>query len=438
MSKTIPGNHKHMSLESRILIEKGLDAGTSFRRIAEQLGKDPSTIAKEIQKHRLAQPHNPFNEPRSKCAAFPNCQKKDLCQIYAPVCKGLCKNCGRCNSHCPDFVPRDFHCPKLDKAPFVCNGCKKKSGCRMDKSYYKAAPAHRQYRTVLVESRAGINISQDGLALLDGVITPLVKQGQSPYMILQSHPEISLSEKTIYNYIDSGALSVKNLDLAKKVKYKVRSGHGTQAADTVIYEGRTYKDYQARITAAPDTRVIEMDTVLGCEGSQKVLLTLHFDHCALMMAYLLDSKGAQGVEAVFDAMENALGTLQFLQAFLLVLTDRGGEFQHPDRLECGTAGTIRTCIYYCDPMCPWQKPHCEKNHEYIRKVCPKGTSFDAYTQADMDLMMSHINSAPRESLGGIPPLQLAELMLPKKLLAYFHLTRIPPDEVILTPALLKK
>lgn len=60
MSKSIPGTQKHMTMDQRIMIEKGLDQGSSFRSIAIQLGKDPTTISKEIKKHRIFQEHNPF------------------------------------------------------------------------------------------------------------------------------------------------------------------------------------------------------------------------------------------------------------------------------------------------------------------------------------------------------------------------------------------
>ena len=438
MSKAIPGNQKHLTLESRITIEKELDAGTSLRQIAAQLGKDPSTVSKEIRKHRTEHPHNSFNEPRNKCAKAASCKKKHICELYAPVCKSQCRYCPQCNRVCPDFQPRRYHCEKLDKAPFVCNGCAKKCGCRLDKAFYKAVTANRQYRTVLVEARAGINISEEALLRLDELVSPLIRQGQSPFMILQNHPEINLSEKTLYNYIDSGALSVKNLDLPKKVIYKLRSVHGTEIDDSGVFESRTYKDYQAFMTEYPDTRVTEMDTVVGCKGSRKVLLTFHFTTCAFMMAFLLDSKESEHVEAVFDAMDEAIGTFLFASVFPLILTDRGGEFKHPDALECSRTNTIRTSIYYCDPMCSWQKPHCEKNHEYIRKIRPKGASFDDLTQADVRLMMSHINSSPRASLGGLSPFTLAKLMLPKELLDFFALEEIEPDKIILTPDLLKK
>ena len=98
----------------------------------------------------------------------------------------------------------------------------------------------------MVESRTRYQIlSPEDLIRLDELVSPLILQGQSPYMILQNHPEIQYAEKTLYNYIESGALSVKNIDLPKKVKYKIRSSDASAPADKAIYEGRTYKDLQA-------------------------------------------------------------------------------------------------------------------------------------------------------------------------------------------------
>lgn len=438
MNRIINTTQKHLTQDDRVFIEKSLDKHCSLRSIATELSKDPTTISKEIKKHRIFQKHNTFNEKPNRCNLSRECHRKNICKVSLPTCRKECRNCPHCHIHCSDFVPYDYHCTSTDKAPHVCNGCSKKTSCRLDKYYYRATTAQKNYKSILVQSREGINISEDELLLLDEIISPLILQGQSVYMILQNHPEIKLCEKTIYNYIESKALSVGNLDLPKKVKYKIRKSHKDSSSNPERFEGRTYNDFKNFIKINPDTRVTEMDTVLGPKGSKKILLTLHLGETNFMVAFLLDTKEACGVETVFDTLNKKLGTYDFCNSFPLILTDRGGEFEHPDALECSIDNMIRTSIYYCDPMASWQKPHCEKNHEYIRKICPKGTStFDRLNQEDVNIMMSHINSSCRESLGGLSPFQLAKMMLPQKLLSVFGLTEIPADEIILTPKLLK-
>lgn len=54
MSKYIPGNQKHLTLNDRIYIENELAKGTSFKDIAAFLCKDPTTISKEVRAHRIS------------------------------------------------------------------------------------------------------------------------------------------------------------------------------------------------------------------------------------------------------------------------------------------------------------------------------------------------------------------------------------------------
>lgn len=174
MRKSIPVTPKHMTMAQRIMIEKSLDQGSSLHSIALQLGKDPTTISKEIKKHCSIQEHNHFNESKNKYALIKGGKKKNICGIYAPICKKVCKLCNHCNSHYGAFAPRSYHCSKLNKAPFVCNACSKKIECRLDKAYYRATIAQREYRTALVESRTGINISPEVLIRLDELVSPLI------------------------------------------------------------------------------------------------------------------------------------------------------------------------------------------------------------------------------------------------------------------------
>lgn len=438
MSNLIPGNQKHLSLDNRIFIEKCLDQDMSMKDIAKPLCKDPSTISKEIKKHRTFHPHNDLaiNVVTNRCVNRKYCSLKKVCP-NTRLCTGRCASCKKvnCNTVCSDFIPDT--CSRLLRAPFVCNGCSNKAHCRKDKYYYRATTANRNYRTVLVESREGINTTEDNLKVLDEIVSPLIKQGQSPAMILMNHPELGVSEKTIYNYIERGYMSVINLDLKRKVKYKLRHCHKSEINDKGIFEGRTYKDFQDLLVKHPDTPVVEMDTVLGCKGSKKVFLTLYFRSCKCLLIFLLPDKTSASVKAVFNRLEKKLGTLTFKSLFQVILTDRGSEFSDPDALETGIENVIRTSIYYCNPMCAWQKPGVEKSHEYIRYILPKGSSFDNLTQCDVDKIMNHINSSARASLNGLPPIRLAQLIFDQDTYKSFKFKEISPDEIILTPDLVK-
>ena len=89
-------------------------------------------------------------------------------------------------------------------------------------------------------------------------------------------------------------------------------------------------------------------------------------------------------------------------------------------------------------MASWQKAEIEKNHEYIRYVIPKGKSLDGYTDDDITLLMNHINSTKRMSLGGKSPYEMVaegdESM--KWLMQIMGMDAIPADDVHLKPDLL--
>ena len=99
-------------------------------------------------------------------------------------------------------------------------------------------------------------------------------------------------------------------------------------------------------------------------------------------------------------MEKRFGTYDFQTLFEYILTDRGSEFGDPESLETGFTGIQRTSIYYCDPMRSGQKGGLEQAHTMLRMILPKKTNFEFLTQWDVNLIVSHINSTPRESLQG--------------------------------------
>ena len=182
---------------------------------------------------------------------------------------------------------------------------------------------------------------------------------------------------------------------------------------------------------------VEMDTVIGRVGG-KVLLTMMFKSCDLMLAFIRERNTSQSVIDIFNALYERLGEQCFTELFPVILTDNGSEFSNPKALEVDEDGVIRTRIFYCDPYASFQKPNVELNHEFIRRILPKGTSFDSLTQADTDLMMSHINSYSRDKLNGKSPLDLFSLLYGSDTLEKLGQIRIEANEILLKPLLLKK
>ena len=139
----------------------------------------------------------------------------------------------------------------------------------------------------------------------------------------------------------------------------------------------------------------------------------------------------------FDRLEKRLGTYEFISVFENILTDRGSEFGDPVSLETGIQGIQRSSIYYCDPMRSVQKGAIEQTHTMLRMVLPKGTSFEFLTQWDVNLIVNHINSTPREILGERTPYEVALETLGEDILKAFQLKQIEPDKVNLTPKLIR-
>lgn len=446
MPKKKEYDHKHLSTSQRIHIEKGLNDGLSFAAIARKLDKHPSTIAKEVKKYRTLQPREKDPKKPARCALFKECTLRFLCD--KKDCVKMCKSCydvkllvSKCSYLCSEY--REPQCASISKAPFVCNHCARQRTCNKEKAYYIAQNADQSSQELLVSCRQGINQAPADIAMLDTLISPLLAQGQSLAHIYAFHGhEIPCSRKTLYNYIDQGVFTAKNIDLRRKVRYKCKprkTGTRVSLAAKEFRIGRTYENFQKFIQENPDIPVVELDTVEGGrDNSTQAFLTIFFRNCSLMLIFVLQEKSQDQVIKVFDYLTEKLGIKVFQELFPVLLTDNGVEFQFPERLECDKNGEIRTKIFYCNPNSSWQKGRIEKNHEYIRYVIPKSQSLDHYKQRDACVLMNHINSEARDSLNGCTPFRLSKMLLNNRLHRLLCLQEIPGDQVHLKPSLLKK
>ena len=209
----------HLTYDERLTIQKSLAEHLSFKEIGLIVGKDPSTISKEVRSHLTIVEKDSYNP----CALRRECtHSKDICRPCNQRYSKSCKSCDiPCCQHCPDYVEQ--HCLRILKPPYVCNGCTERHGCKLQRHLYDAKYAQKEYESLRSESRQGFAVSREELDRIDAIISPLVKQGHSVHHICIDHgAEIMLDEKTIYSYIDAGLLTAGNIDLPRKVRFRVR------------------------------------------------------------------------------------------------------------------------------------------------------------------------------------------------------------------------
>lgn len=413
----------HLTRDNRYTIENNLNANISLKQIGRNINKHCSCISREIKNHYITK------NTGSVGRKFNNC-------LYRRTCHNRGKNCNLKN--CIEFV--EEKCFLLNKPPYVCNGCKKRNQCTLSKQFYSASYAQDEYEENLKESRSGVVIEQDEIDHLNCILTPLIKEkGQSiHHAIINNKNKIMHSENKIYKLIDLGLLEVRNIDLPRKVRFRQRAKQVTvYKVDKNCLENRTYEDFKKYIQVNPDTPIVEMDTVEGRKGG-KVLLTIHFINCSFMLAFIREHNDAQSVIDIFNNLQDILGIDKFKELFILILTDNGSEFSNPTEIEFDlNTGEKRTQIFYCHPSSPFEKGSCEVNHELLRRILPKGTSFDELNQNDINLIMSHINSYKRKKLNNVSPYEMFSTIYGKDTIDKLNIRKIPANDINLTSDILK-
>ena len=417
---------KFLSYEDRLIIAKRLQENASFGAIGKELGRDRTTIAKEVKKYsydkKSGRPGYPYNPCKFRAA----CKAKKICgKACTHPSAYKCSLCSECTLHCKDF--EEEICSVKTKPPYVCNGCSELPKCTLLKRIYDPADAHERAHLVISEARTGIMSNEDDIKRINRIISPLVKNGQSLHQIYLDHvDDLMCSEKTLYNYVDARLFDVRNIDLPRKVKYRPRYKQPEFKVDRGCRIGRTYTDFQKFLEADPDTAVVQMDTVIGRVGG-KCLLTIHFVETSLMLAFLRDANTSGSVIRIINALDRVLGAEAFDKLFPVILTDNGSEFSNPKEIEYReTSPYCRTQVFYCDPSSPYQKGACEVNHELIRRILPKGSSFDDLTQEDIFLMMDHINSYKRKKLNDRSPYETFSFYYGEDCLRNLDVHRSPP------------
>lgn len=386
--------NKHLTLDDRIEIQECLQKGMTFKAIGKRIGKNQTTVSREVKLHMI------------------------------PYISG--------------FSRLDEQCPLLLKAPFVCNGCDKKSknSCRYKRQIYSAKQAQATYEELLKEARTGIPLNKSTFYEIERTVSAGVKAGQHIYHILKTH-DLAVSTATVYRHINRGYYTISRIDLTRAVKFKSRTPKQTERIPAKARKGRTYQDFLVFVEDHPGLPVTEFDTVIGRIGG-KVIMTIHFVNCDTTIGLLLDNKTAAEAASKIISLKASLAAKGFSFGCLvpILLTDNGGEFSNVAAFETDLSGAPETRMFFCDPRSPDQKPHIEKNHTLLRDILPGGSSFDDLTQEAVDLIFSHINSVKRKQFNGKSAFDMFCFFYSKELAEALGLKEIPADKVIQSPKLL--
>lgn len=388
--------NKHMTLDDRIEIQECLSKGMTFKAIGERIGKNQTTISREVKIHM---------EPYTN-----------------------------------SFVRTDEVCPKLLKAPFVCNGCEKKSrsNCPYKRQMYVAKKAQAEYDTVLVESRTGISLNKESFYETERIISEAVKKGQHIYHIIQSN-NLPISTATVYRHIQKRYYSITPMDLPRAVKFKPRNSKESDYVPKWAREGRTFDDFLAFVEDNGDIPLVQLDTVIGRIGG-KVIMTIHFVNSDFMIGLLLENKTAAETANKIQALKAKLKALGFNFGDIapILLTDNGGEFSAVSAFENDTNGNTESRMFFCEPCAPHEKAEIEKNHTLFRDIVKTGTSFDDFTQETVNLIFSHVNAVKRKQFNGKSAYDMFSFYYSEVLASALGISFVPANEVIQSPKLLAK
>lgn len=387
--------NKHMTLDDRIEIQECLNKGMTFKAIAKRICKDPTTVSKEVKLHS--------------------------------------------RTHTNSFVKTDECCPKLLKAPFVCNGCPKRnhSNCQYLRRRYVAKEAQAEYETVLTESREGIPLNKEEFYETERTISEAVQAGQHIYHAIQAN-NLAVSKSTVYRHIAKGYYSISPIDLPRAVKFKPRRQDPPDYVPKGVKIGRSYEDFLLFMEENPFAIYNEMDTVIGRPGG-KVIMTFQFVNVDFMFGLLLDNKTAAEAGNKIIHLKKRLCKAGFCfgSVFPTILTDNGGEFSNVFAFEDNLDGEKETSLFFCHPNAPYEKPHVENNHTLFRSIAPKGTSFDRFTQQTVDGIFSHVNAVARKQFNGKSAYDMFAFTYSASLASVLGISYIQPKDVIQSPRLLK-
>lgn len=323
----------------------------------------------------------------------------------------------------------DFNCATLKKFPFCCNACPKLM-CSHRSLIYNAYDAQDKARKTLVNSRINTKHRKFMIDILDEKVSPLILNGLSIDVALNTLGIKDVSSSTVRRYINKGLLTVRRIDLPSAVRFKVKDSYRVKSSakisPRVLYK-RTYDDFLSYIEANPKSIVVQLDSLIGKLSDKTAILTIYFNNSKFQFAFKYTRRNSDINNIIANLYDR--GIELGYKLFDVILTDNGSEFKGLIDLENNDDGVFKFKVFYCDPYRSYQKAECERNHGLIRRIIKKGKSIDLISQFELDMTMSNINSYPRGSLEYRTPYTLFEEEYSSIILDLYNIIKIETKNI---------
>lgn len=416
-----------LDLSKRKTLQKCLEEQLSLKEIAELLGYHSSTISREIRKYRVQTFKCTGENICYRCKNYKTCHLHHRCGDT--LCFQRCVGCMKLKN-CIKFAP--IKCKIVNKYPFVCNACDRRSYCMLNQYKYDAIASDAKALEIRHDSRIGLNMSKDEYLNLNEILKNGSDKGQSIYHIVHANESINRCVKSIYNYINNNQVSVKRIDLPRAVtlkkRKKISKKYEYNENKNINRSGRTYADwlvYQAK------NRTIlfwQMDFLGAPKKSEQQILMLtlkQFEFAFFIPIKYLDESS---IIEVFDILEQKLGN-DFTKVFEAILTDRDCKFNCFKDIEVNSDGVIRTHVFFCDPARSNEKPNVENFNQQCRTTFKKKTCLSNITWEQCNTIASHYNSRFLNSIDGKRPVDLFIECFGENILHNLGLSIISANEV---------
>lgn len=404
---------KRIGHDDRINLQAAIAKGLTLAQTAKLLCKSRSTIYREI---------------------LNNITTKD-CRHSCSHCRKACPQTKRPpfrHGRCPLFEACE--CERWGSWPHCCNGCPESQYCTDRKRYYDCVDANSLSIRKRHEPRVYKGISDEAIAKMDSIVSEGVLKGQSLHHIWESDAELRAicCERTVRRYVYAGYLSVKAHQLPRYVRFSRKYDYSEKKPVNVARMlGRTYSDYRNYVESHPEANLWQYDSVEGKAADKKAILTITYPEFRFQFGYLISKGNARSVLRRLKTLRKLLGA-GYAVAFECNLSDNGPEFAGFHEIE---EWGVRA--FFTNPYRSTDKASCERNHEFIRYVIPKGKSLDGLTQEKVELLFSHINSYVRGSNENRTPYDLMAARFGEGFMEAIGVKRIPAKDVLLKPSLLK-